>query len=169
HAQRHSNKSGKGRSSNDRRHSGQQVPVNKYQCSECDRSFTDGSLVKHIRMKHQTQKNMDVVNHVKEKETAVKEEFDMEVDVDGGSNASNDEDEDENDANEDNDSDSADYFPCHVCGKTFTTSESLEDHQRCHLGEKPHECAECGKCFFQAGQLQQHLRSHKDELLSVEH
>uniref|UniRef100_A0A8C1BTJ4 Uncharacterized protein n=1 Tax=Cyprinus carpio TaxID=7962 RepID=A0A8C1BTJ4_CYPCA len=45
----------------------------------------------------------------------------------------------------DNDSDSAPYFPCHVCGKTFLTSESLEDHQRCHLGEKPFECEECGK------------------------
>ncbi|XP_041758521.2 uncharacterized protein LOC121586101 [Coregonus clupeaformis] len=127
-----------------------------YTCHVCNKNYSiRSSLVKHIRMKHQTQKNMDVI-HVKEKETAVQEEFDMEVDVDGGSNASN---EDEND---DNDSDSADYFPCHVCGKTFTTSESLEDHQRCHLGEKPHECAECGKCFFQAGQLQQHP-SHKSE------
>lgn len=63
----------------------------------------------------------------------------------------------------DSDSDSAPYFPCHVCGKTFSTSESLEDHQRCHLGEKPHECAECGKCFFQASQLQQHQRMHKSE------
>uniref|UniRef100_A0A4W6CRU4 C2H2-type domain-containing protein n=1 Tax=Lates calcarifer TaxID=8187 RepID=A0A4W6CRU4_LATCA len=61
------------------------------------------------------------------------------------------------------DSDSAPYFPCHVCGKTFPTSESLEDHQRCHLGEKPHECEECGKCFFQASQLQQHQRMHKSE------
>ncbi|KAM4580879.1 zinc finger protein 1035 [Odontesthes bonariensis] len=63
----------------------------------------------------------------------------------------------------DSDSDSAPYFPCHVCGKTFPTSESLEDHQLCHLGEKPHECAECGKCFFHASQLQQHQRMHKSE------
>uniref|UniRef100_A0A8D3E4F6 Zgc:66448 n=1 Tax=Scophthalmus maximus TaxID=52904 RepID=A0A8D3E4F6_SCOMX len=61
------------------------------------------------------------------------------------------------------DSDSAPYFPCHVCGKTFPTSESLEDHQRCHLGEKPHECEECGRCFYQASQLQQHQRMHKSE------
>ncbi|XP_036449478.1 zinc finger protein 1035 [Colossoma macropomum] len=63
----------------------------------------------------------------------------------------------------DNDSDSAPYFPCHVCGKTFLTSENLEDHQRCHLGEKPYECEECGKCFFQLVNLQQHQRSHKTE------
>ncbi|XP_017288743.1 zinc finger protein 1035 [Kryptolebias marmoratus] len=71
-------------------------------------------------------------------------------------------DEDENE-DSDSDSDSAPYFPCHVCGKTFPTSESLEDHQLCHLGEKPHECAECGKCFFHASQLQQHRRMHKSE------
>ncbi|XP_041843175.1 zinc finger protein 1035 [Melanotaenia boesemani] len=71
----------------------------------------------------------------------------------------------ESDENEiyDSDSDSAPYFPCHVCGKTFSTSENLEDHQLCHLGEKPHECAECGKCFFLASQLQQHQRMHKSE------
>ncbi|XP_051776406.1 zinc finger protein 1035 [Erpetoichthys calabaricus] len=68
---------------------------------------------------------------------------------------------DHDEENEDEDSDSAPYFPCHVCGKTFTTSESLEDHQRCHLGEKPHECAECGKCFFQQSHLQQHQRTHE--------
>ncbi|CAL9705964.1 unnamed protein product [Knipowitschia caucasica] len=61
------------------------------------------------------------------------------------------------------DSDSAPYFPCHVCGKTFTTSENLEDHQRCHTGEKPFECAQCGQCFFQSGQLQQHERKHNSE------
>ncbi|KAM4736178.1 zinc finger protein 1035 isoform 1-T2 [Anableps anableps] len=73
-----------------------------------------------------------------------------------------DSDEDQN-LGSDSDSDSAPYFPCHVCGKTFPTSESLEDHQLCHLGKKPHECAECGKCFFQASQLQQHQRMHKSE------
>uniref|UniRef100_A0A7N8X5R2 C2H2-type domain-containing protein n=1 Tax=Mastacembelus armatus TaxID=205130 RepID=A0A7N8X5R2_9TELE len=71
-------------------------------------------------------------------------------------------DENENNS-EDSDSDSAPYFPCHVCGKTFPTSESLEDHQLCHLGEKPHECEECGRCFFQSSQLQQHQRMHKSE------
>ncbi|XP_062847076.1 zinc finger protein 1035 [Trichomycterus rosablanca] len=72
---------------------------------------------------------------------------------------------DGNDADDasDNDSDSAPYFPCHVCGKTFPTSESLEDHQKCHLGEKPYECEECGKCFFHLANLQQHQRSHKSE------
>ncbi|XP_036071629.1 zinc finger protein 1035 [Oryzias melastigma] len=71
---------------------------------------------------------------------------------------------DEDDLNgSDSNSDTAPYFPCHVCGKTFPTSESLEDHQLCHLGEKPHECSECGKCFFQASQLQQHQRMHKSE------
>ncbi|XP_077577696.1 zinc finger protein 1035 [Stigmatopora nigra] len=66
--------------------------------------------------------------------------------------------------NSSDDSDSAPYFPCHVCGKTFPTSENLEDHQKCHLGVKPHECAECGRCFFQAAQLEQHKRMHKSEL-----
>ncbi|XP_037532286.1 zinc finger protein 1035 [Nematolebias whitei] len=75
-------------------------------------------------------------------------------------NGESDEDEIED---SDSDSDSAPYFPCHVCGKTFPTSESLEDHQLCHLGKKPHECAECGKCFFHASQLQHHQRMHKSE------
>uniref|UniRef100_A0A3B5LGL1 C2H2-type domain-containing protein n=1 Tax=Xiphophorus couchianus TaxID=32473 RepID=A0A3B5LGL1_9TELE len=74
--------------------------------------------------------------------------------------STNDSDEDQN-LDSDSDSDSAPYFPCHVCGKTFPTSESLEDHQLCHLGKKPHECAECGKCFFQASQLQQHQQINK--------
>ncbi|KAJ8005288.1 hypothetical protein DPEC_G00145080 [Dallia pectoralis] len=131
-------------------------------CHVCNKNYAiRRSLVRHIRMKHQTEKNINVDQLLKENEAIVQDEFDMEVEVDGESNANDD--EDENDASEDDDSDSADFFPCHVCGKTFTTSESLEDHQRCHLGEKPHECAECGKCFFQAGQLQQHLRSHKSE------
>uniref|UniRef100_A0A8C5DWA3 C2H2-type domain-containing protein n=1 Tax=Gouania willdenowi TaxID=441366 RepID=A0A8C5DWA3_GOUWI len=33
-----------------------------------------------------------------------------------------------------------------------------KDHQLCHLGKKPFECAECGKCFLLSSQLQQHQR-----------
>ncbi|TNN02418.1 hypothetical protein fugu_009905 [Takifugu bimaculatus] len=79
------------------------------------------------------------------------------------STAGEDSDIYDSDSTAGSDSDSADYFPCHVCGKTFPTSESLEDHQLCHLGKKPHECSECGKCFYQASQLQQHQRMHKSE------
>ncbi|KAL0985022.1 hypothetical protein UPYG_G00151960 [Umbra pygmaea] len=143
-----------------------------YTCHVCKKRYSiRSSLVKHMRMKHQNEKNINLDCLIKENKKEAQGQFDMDISVEGENNADNDDDyddddyddDDENDASEDNDSDSADYFPCHVCGKTFTTSESLEDHQRCHLGEKPHECAECGKCFFQAGQLQQHLRSHKSE------
>uniref|UniRef100_A0A8C4F642 C2H2-type domain-containing protein n=1 Tax=Dicentrarchus labrax TaxID=13489 RepID=A0A8C4F642_DICLA len=80
-------------------------------------------------------------------------------------------DADENNGTEDSDSDSAPYFPCHVCGKTFPTSESLEDHQRCHLGEKPHECpfkcGICGKTFAVKRYLREHERRHHFVMLSL--
>ncbi|XP_062322612.1 zinc finger protein 1035 [Osmerus eperlanus] len=120
-------------------------------CQFCKSSFTaKSSLVRHCRMRHKIKLTTDVSGPVgvKEKKDASNERVDTNNETEGSG---------------DNDSDSAPYFPCHVCGKTFLTSESLEDHQRCHLGEKPHECAECGKCFFQAAQLQQHQRSHKSE------
>uniref|UniRef100_A0A4W4GKN0 C2H2-type domain-containing protein n=1 Tax=Electrophorus electricus TaxID=8005 RepID=A0A4W4GKN0_ELEEL len=66
-------------------------------------------------------------------------------------------------APEDTDGEREKPFKCQQCNMRFISNESLEDHQRCHLGEKPHECEECGKCFFQLVNLQQHQRSHKSE------
>ena len=125
---------------------------NVFSCRFCNKTYTlKASYQKHCRVKHHKQWRKARLNAQTKGEIYSKPEFDLAV---------NDEDNHEED---DDDSDSAPYFPCHVCGKTFTTSESLEDHQRCHLGEKPHECAECGKCFFQLSNLQQHERSHKSE------
>ncbi|XP_061107615.1 zinc finger protein 1035 [Conger conger] len=119
---------------------------NVFACRFCNKSYTlKASYQKHYRIKHNKQWRKAHFNDQTRGEIYSKPEFDLAVNE------------------EDDDSDSAPYFPCHVCGKTFTTSESLEDHQRCHLGEKPHECAECGKCFFQLSNLQQHERSHKSE------
>ncbi|KAK2903063.1 hypothetical protein Q8A67_007776 [Cirrhinus molitorella] len=124
-----------------------------YRCEPCDKTYTiKKSYTKHCKIKH--------------KEDFIKTLVDNELKrtFDSASQESDEEDSrnfDEEDS--DNDSDSAPYFPCHVCGKTFLTSESLEDHQRCHLGEKPFECEECGKCFFQLANLQQHQRCHKSE------
>ncbi|XP_042346434.1 zinc finger protein 1035 [Plectropomus leopardus] len=126
-----------------------------YSCRFCNKAYAvKKSLVRHYRKWHQKEQK-DRGRTIQDKSSA--EQSSSQVSTTGES------DEDQNNGSEDSDSDSAPYFPCHVCGKTFPTSESLEDHQRCHLGEKPHECAECGKCFFQASQLQQHQRMHKSE------
>ncbi|KAG5271053.1 hypothetical protein AALO_G00175330 [Alosa alosa] len=132
--------------------------VESFTCHPCNKTYlTRKSYARHNKVKHAkgVRANSD---HDKGSGSSA-DQFDIEVDVDEESDVSV---KDENEASED-DSDSAPYFPCHVCGKTFPTSESLEDHQRCHLGEKPHECEECGKCFFQLVNLQQHQRSHKSE------
>ncbi|XP_064156048.1 zinc finger protein 1035 isoform X1 [Anguilla rostrata] len=133
-------------------------PTNGFACQFCSKSYTlKSSYQKHFRMKHHKQWRKELLNGQTIERVSSKPDFDLAVNAEEMNHEGTDENED------DDDSDSAPYFPCHVCGKTFTTSESLEDHQRCHLGEKPHECAECGKCFFQLGNLQQHQRSHKSE------
>ncbi|XP_019741726.1 zinc finger protein 1035 isoform X2 [Hippocampus comes] len=127
-------------------HHNEEHPDQSFACRFCKKTYaTKKSLQRHCRKWHlKEQKNSE---SSLELEPVVANES-----VGDGSSS------------EDSDSDSAPYFPCHVCGKTFPTSEKLEDHQKCHLGEKPHECAECGKCFFQASQLEQHKRMHKSEL-----
>lgn len=118
-----------------------------FTCSPCNKTYTiKRSYLKHCKIKH-TMCQEGVID----KSSSMDQNSDNESDENGSGDVS------------DNDSDSAPYFPCHVCGKTFPTSETLEDHQKCHLGEKPFECEECGKCFFQLVNLQQHQRSHKSE------
>ncbi|KAM9806646.1 zinc finger protein 1035 [Syngnathus typhle] len=126
-------------------HYNEEHPDNSFPCSHCKKTYaTKKTLQRHFKKWHfKEQKNSSL-----EQEPVVPNERDA----------------DKKSSSEESDSDSAPYFPCHVCGKTFPTSENLEDHQKCHLGEKPHECAECGKCFFQSAQLEQHKRMHKSEL-----
>ncbi|KAM9852300.1 zinc finger protein 1035 [Aulostomus maculatus] len=133
-------------------HYGEEHPNDAFSCRFCNKAYSvKKSLVRHYRKWHQ--KEQSDLEHTAQEKSSTEQQ----------SSVTEDSDMDENNKTDDSDSDSAPYFPCHVCGKTFPTSESLEDHQRCHLGEKPHECAECGKCFFQASQLEQHQRMHKSE------
>ncbi|XP_030013854.1 zinc finger protein 1035 isoform X2 [Sphaeramia orbicularis] len=136
-------------------HYGEEHPKDIFTCRFCKKIYTvKKSLSRHYKKWH-LKEQKDLEYAVQEKSNPAKQSTQA---------STNDEDNKKKDnVNEDSDSDSAPYFPCHVCGKTFPTSESLEDHQRCHLGEKPHECAECGKCFYQASQLQQHERTHQSE------
>ena len=48
---------------------------------------------------------------------------------------------------------------CEICGKGFSTNQSLRDHVNIHTGERPYVCKICGKKFASSGNKQMHLRT----------
>eukprot|EP00075_Anas_platyrhynchos_P021243 XP_027310496.1 zinc finger protein 436 [Anas platyrhynchos] len=51
-------------------------------------------------------------------------------------------------------------FLCGECGKGFSQSSHLIQHRRVHTGQKPYTCTECGKSFSQSSNLLKHQRIH---------
>ncbi|GMT15930.1 hypothetical protein PFISCL1PPCAC_7227, partial [Pristionchus fissidentatus] len=50
-------------------------------------------------------------------------------------------------------------YECTFCGKSFTTSQRLQDHERIHTGERPYKCELCSKDFVQRGHYIRHFNT----------
>ncbi|XP_071000079.1 zinc finger protein 235-like [Oncorhynchus clarkii lewisi] len=54
-------------------------------------------------------------------------------------------------------------FHCATCGKSFREKFNLTRHEKVHSGEKPYHCTQCGKSFNRSGSLKEHQRVHTGE------
>ncbi|KAK2910399.1 hypothetical protein Q8A73_008114 [Channa argus] len=119
----------------------------QYQCSECDKSFTDGLLlISHLEDhgREEQEKKRNTCSKCGRGRSNIEEQSIGQVSTTGES------DEDENNGSGESDSDSAPYFPCHA--------SQLQQHQRMHKSE--FQCQACGRGFVSLFALRKHKHTH---------
>ncbi|XP_055934134.1 zinc finger protein 341-like isoform X1 [Argiope bruennichi] len=63
--------------------------------------------------------------------------------------------------NEENQNKKDNKLSCAYCCKNFTKNFDLQQHIRCHTGEKPFQCIVCGRAFAQKSNVKKHMQTHK--------
>ncbi|XP_005460207.1 zinc finger protein 2 isoform X1 [Oreochromis niloticus] len=51
---------------------------------------------------------------------------------------------------------------CHICGESFLSALSLDEHVACHSGEKPYKCDVCHNEFALKASLEDHRKLHEE-------
>ncbi|KAH3836355.1 zinc finger protein 624-like [Dreissena polymorpha] len=62
---------------------------------------------------------------------------------------------------------SRETFLCQLCGKKFTTKNTMLQHMNIHLGLRPFSCKSCGKSFTHESVLRDHQLSHTNTKLFI--
>lgn len=115
------------------------VTPRKYDCTACDRSFSDNSLLNiHVRRFHLQEKNYKCTDCGK----AFFRNVDLKKHMLVHTGAKN--------------------FKCEICSKFFSTNYIRGQHMKIHNNDKRYKCTLCNKAFVQKPHLKKHLKKHAD-------